>query len=79
MSCGLFYSSNIKIEFFPDRARIISPGGVFDAPFEDIMGGIQTYRNPRLVHIFDKLGFIENFDTGIPRTIEAYAGYGVLP
>ena len=74
-----FIRSNIKIEFFPDRARIISPGGVFDASFEDIMGGIQIYRNPRLVHIFDKLGFIENFDTGIPRTIEAYAGYGVLP
>ena len=43
------------------------------------MGGIQIYRNPRLVHIFDKLGFIENFDTGIPRTIETYAGYDILP
>ena len=61
-----FIRSNIKIEFFPDKARITSPGGVFDASIEDIMNGVQTYRNPRLVHVFDKLGLIENFGTGIP-------------
>ena len=43
------------------------------------MSGIQTYRNPRLVHIFDKLGMIENFGTGIPRTIEADENYDVKP
>ena len=41
---------------------------------EDVMNGVQTYRNPKLVHIFDKLGLIENFRTGIPRTIDAYQG-----
>lgn len=74
-----FIRSNIKIEFFPDKARITSPGGVFDASIEDIMNGVQTYRNPRLVHVFDKLGLIENFGTGIPRTIEAYKEYESKP
>lgn len=37
------------------------------------MRGIQTYRNHKLVNIFDKLGLIENFGTGIPRTLDAYA------
>lgn len=37
------------------------------------MRGVQTYRNPKLVHILDKLGFVENFGTGISRTIEAYS------
>lgn len=74
-----FIRSNIKVEFFPDRARITSPGGIFDASIEDIMNGVQTYRNPRLVHIFDKLGMIENFGTGIPRTIEAYKKYVAKP
>lgn len=46
---------------------------------EDIMNGVQTYRNPRLVHVFDKLGMIENFGTGIPRTIESYKNYDVKP
>ena len=41
--------------------------------------GIQTYRNPRLVNVFDKLGLIENFGTGIPRTLEAYAPFGEKP
>ena len=43
------------------------------------MNGVQTYRNPRLVHVFDKLGMIENFGTGIPRTIESYKNYDVKP
>lgn len=74
-----FIRSNIKIEFFPDKARITSPGGIFNASMDDIMNGIQTYRNPRLVHVFDKLGMIENFGTGIPRTIESYSNYDVKP
>lgn len=43
------------------------------------MSGIQTYRNPRLVHIFDKLGLIENFWTGIPRTFYSYKDYEMQP
>ena len=53
--------SDIKIEFFADHAKIVNPGGVFNATIEDVMNGVQTYRNPKLVHIFDKLGLIENF------------------
>ena len=41
--------------------------------------GVQTYRNERLVHILDKLGYIENFGTGIPRTMAAYQGYALKP
>ena len=74
-----FIRSNIKIEFFPDKAKITSPGGIFNASMDDIMNGVQTYRNPRLVHVFDKLGMIENFGTGIPRTIESYKNYDVKP
>ena len=46
-----FIRSNIKIEFFPDKAKITSPGGIFNASMDDIMNGVQTYRNPRLVHV----------------------------
>ncbi len=74
-----FIRSNIKIEFFKDKAKITSPGGIFNASMDEIMNGMQTYRNPRLVHVFDKLGMIENFGTGIPRTIENYKNYDVKP
>lgn len=43
------------------------------------MNGVQTYRNPKLVHIFDKLGMIENFGTRIPRTIYSYEDYDIQP
>ena len=74
-----FIHSNIKIEFFPDKAKITSPGGIFNATMDDIMSGVQTYRNPRLVNVFDKLHLIENFGTGIPRTLQSYEGYEVKP
>jgi ATP-dependent DNA helicase RecG len=74
-----FLRSDIKIEFFPDRAKIVNPGGVFNATIEDVMNGVQTYRNPKLVHIFDKLGLIENFGTGIPRTLDAYKASELKP
>ena len=61
------------------RIQIISPGGIFNATMNDIMNGVQTYRNPRLVNVFDKLHLIENFGTGIPRTLQSYEAYDVKP
>ncbi len=67
-----FIRSNIKVEFFEDKAKITNPGGIFQATLEQIMDGVQTYRNPGLVRILDKLHYIENFGTGIPRILQAY-------
>ena len=74
-----FIRSNIKIEFYKDKARITNPGGVYNASLEDVMNGIQTYRNPKLVNILDKLHYIENYGTGIPRTINAYKYFESKP
>ena len=68
-----FIRSNIKIEFYPDKVKITSPGGLYKTSLEEMLRGVQTYRNERLVHLLDKLGFIENFGTGIPRTLDAYS------
>ena len=67
-----FIRSNIKIEFYPHEMKITNPGGIYNATMEDIMNGVQTYRNPKLVHILDKLSVIENYGTGIPRILNAY-------
>lgn len=74
-----FIRSNIKIEFYDDKVKVTSPGGIFNATMDDIMKGVQTYRNPKLVHILDKLGLVENFGTGIPRTLEAYSDTAKTP
>ena len=68
-----FIRSNIKIEFYDDKVKITNPGGIYQATLEQILEGVQTYRNPRLVNILNKLNYIENFGTGIPRILEAYA------
>lgn len=74
-----FIRSNIKVEFYRDKAKITSPGGLYKTTLEDMLKGVQTYRNERLVHLLDKLGLIENYGTGIPRTLNAYKGTGKEP
>ena len=74
-----FIRSNIKIEFFDDKSKITNPGGIYQATLEQILGGIQTYRNPHLVNILNKLHYIENFGTGIPRILEAYESSNQKP
>lgn len=74
-----FIRSNIKVEFYKDKAKITSPGGLFKTTLEDMLKGVQTYRNERLVHLLDKLGLIENYGTGIPRTLNAYKDTGKEP
>ena len=69
-----FIRSNIKVEFFDDRVKITNPGGIYQATLQQIMDGVQTYRNPGLVNILNKLHYIENFGTGIPRILQAYKG-----
>lgn len=67
-----FIRSNIKIEFYDDKVKITNPGGIYQATLDQILEGVQTYRNPGLVNILNKLHYIENFGTGIPRVLEAY-------
>ena len=74
-----FLRSNIKIEFFPDKARIISPGGLFHSSLEDVMQGTQTYRNPKLVYILEKMGLIKKPGLGIKKAVEAYKDIGYMP
>ncbi len=77
--CNYFIRSNIKVEFFDDKVRITNPGGIFEATLKEILDGVQTYRNPGLVNILNKLHYIENFGTGIPRIIEAYGNSSKKP
>ena len=72
INADYFIRSNIKIEFFPNEVKVTNPVGIFNSTMEDIMNGVQTYRNPKLVHILDKLNFIENYGTEISRTMLAY-------
>lgn len=72
--------SNIKVEIFDDRMEILSPGGIPDGlTLEEVKDGMTAVRNPQLVHILDKLKYIENYGTGIRRMYEAYHGTNKSP
>lgn len=50
-----------------------SPPLIFCVGGGSMSRGVQTYRKPGLVRILDKLGYVENFGTGIPRIMDAYS------
>lgn len=65
--------SNIKIEFFDDRCEIISPGGFYGGlTLEQALSGIQSFRNKSLVQLLYKLGYIENYGSGLNRIYKEY-------
>ncbi|TWW13281.1 ATPase AAA [Dellaglioa algida] len=65
--------SDVKVELFDDRLEITSPGGIPDGlTLEEIKDGLTAKRNPRLIHILDKMQYIENYGTGIRRMFTAY-------
>lgn len=69
--------SNIKIEFNSDKVEITNPGGIYRYGIDDILLGIQSFRNPKLIAVFHRLGFIENYGTGLKRIREAYPNYDI--
>lgn len=79
--CHADYSlpSNIKVELFREKLRIINPGNVYNSTLEAVLGGVQTFRNPALVNIIYKLDFIENYGTGLLRIKEAYENEELKP
>lgn len=66
--------SNIKIEFFDDRCEILPPGGFYGGlTLDDALSGIQSFRNEYLVKLLFRLGYIENYASGLSRIYNEYA------
>lgn len=73
-------SADIKIEIYDDRMEIFSAGGLPDGlSVEDIKEGISAQRNPNIVHVLDKINYIENFATGIRRILASYKDFDKEP
>ena len=73
------FPSDIKIEFFPDKVVVGSPGALYHTTMEEVLGGRQSFRNPNLVYLLSKFNFIENYATGLKKIISAYDKYPVKP
>lgn len=63
-----------KVEMYPDRIVVSSPGGLLSGMSEEeyIQGRYSYLRNPIVANVFHRLGIIEAFATGIRRIKESY-------
>ncbi len=73
------FPSDIKIEFYPDRVEIGSPGALYRTTMKEVLKGRQSFRNPNLVYVLNKFDYIENYATGLKKTADAYAKYDKKP
>ena len=73
------FPSDIKIEFYPDRVEIASPGALYRTTMKEVLSGRQSFRNPNLVYVLNKFNYIENYATGLKKTLAAYAPYEIKP
>ena len=73
------FPSDIKIEFFPDKVVIGSPGSLYHTTMKAVLSGRQSFRNPNLVYVLNKFDYIENYATGLQKILSAYNKYPVKP
>lgn len=70
--------SDIHIFMYQDRIEIQNPGLlVTGLTLDDLVKGISKLRNPVIGNIFNKLGFIEQYGSGINEIIEECQKYGL--
>ncbi|MDR1187637.1 MAG: putative DNA binding domain-containing protein [Bifidobacteriaceae bacterium] len=83
---GLVHSSYddhgtpLKIAFRDEAISIESPGGLVPGlTVEDMVEGTSVIRNPVLARVFEELGHIEQWGSGIPEVIQDLAEAGLPP
>ncbi len=75
-------NSRIKVEMYPDRLYVLSPGGLPEGLSEEEYRSsrhLSVLRNRSLSLVFLKLGKVETLGSGIPMIQEVYADDPVKP
>ncbi len=63
---------------YDDRLEVTSPGGLYNGlTYEEIMSGHSRLRNKGIANIFNQMGFIEAWGTGIRRIKQVAKQYGL--
>lgn len=69
-------ASCIQVAVYDDRLEVTSPGGLYNGlTYEEVMSGHSKLRNRVLANIFNQMGFVEAWGTGIRRIKEAAENY----
>ena len=69
-------ASCVQVAIYDDRLEVSSPGGLYNGlTYEDAMQGHSKLRNRTLANVFNQMGLIEAWGTGIRRILEAAREY----
>jgi len=73
--------AKIRIEFWDSYIKIVSPGGLPNGITEEQFqqGNLSILRNEIIASVFQRLGIIETFATGVQRIRNLYLGYTEKP
>jgi len=75
-----YFNGSILLSIFDDRIEINSIGGLIDTlTLKDIYSGVSESRNPNLAELFHRLGYVENYGTGIERIMNEYNDSNLKP
>lgn len=74
------FSGPTIVNIYPDRIEIISLGGLVSTlQTNDLLNGISQPRNAELAAIFEQLGIVENYGSGIRTIMRTYADSSSSP
>ena len=71
-------ASCVQVAVYDDRLEVTSPGGLYNGlTYEEIMSGHSKLRNRAIANVFNQMGLVEAWGTGIRRIKEAAKSYGL--
>lgn len=75
---NLIENSCVQVAIYDDRLEVTSPGGLYNGlTYEDILNGHSKLRNRTIANVFNQMGLIEAWGTGIKRIISLSEIYGL--
>lgn len=70
--------SCIQVAIYDNRLEVTSPGGLYNGlTYEEIMNGHSKIRNRGIANIFNQMGLVEAWGSGIKRIINGAEEYGL--
>ncbi len=75
---NLMDDSCIQVAIYDDRLEVTSPGGLYNGlTYEELMNGHSKIRNRAIANVFNKMGLVESWGTGVKRILCAARDYGL--
>lgn len=70
--------SCVQVSVYDNRVEVLSPGGLYNGlTFEEATNGHSKFRNRAIANVFNQIGFVEGWGTGLKRIRDDAKEYGL--